>query len=570
MISYFKYVEPGAFTLNGSSYSGMVNVVGSNVYSGGKFTSNSSLLSATETFLPQVIKNAINIGPIFGKPIPIDKANILQRDILNLNTVNTITEKLNDNNLLIFANQTTYNPNLFNTLSRTQDLLTYTYCVTSVNDNFSGKLLPKFRSSASETDFIKIRNTSTEDNTLFFADLSGTYYYYSSGFVAKGNTSNSSAPAISVGLNASTFDHKYIKFNPYNNTLYQTKEDSCFVYNFNYGNGGNILSLNDKLDITATRTLTDRRNAAYGANYRSALVQEQGILVLELAYINSQDAIKVYSPQDLGFNTLTRIVQRFEDDILVVIGTVGDNIFAKVYDISTLITSTEPIFANQLQDIAITDVYELATFDSNILIVRRYNNNSTLDHVEFRSILDSTYPLVRYSVNSQLGILKVNQIINEQYTQIQSTDIVLLPTNAASNNNIVYDIQFSVNDKFNAIIVFSDSYSVINNAPFLYLVSPDTEKKFISTDISDNSIGLNLNNTFKNIIFDTVKLYVSCSKKYKYNGGYVIGYEPTVLDNVIVDDLYFYENEYINVGVINRIINNLYTLQEKLAVNTDI
>lgn len=570
MISYFKYVDSGAFTANASPYSGMVTVVGDNVYSGSKLTSNSVLLSATNTFLPQVIQNRIDFGPTYNEKIQLSKANILQRDILNLNTIRNIMDKLNTNNLRIFANQIAYNPNIFNSLTKTQDQLTFTYCVTSVNDTFNGKKLPLFRSSADSTDFAKIKGNSVDENTLFLTGLSGTYYYYSSGYVIKGNTT-SSTTTVAEGLNATTFDHKFIKFNPYTNTLYQTTTDNCTIYNFNYGNGGNVLSLNDRFDITATRTLTDRRNSTYGASYRTALVEEQGALVLEISYVDSQNSIITYSSQELGFNTVTRVVQRFEDDILIVIGTIGDNIFAKVYDIPELIKSPTPLYSNELIGCNLTDVYELATFDSNILIVRRYKEDNTLNYVEFRSVTNSKYPTVRFSVDSQLGILKVNQIISEQYTAIDTTNIVLLPTDAVSNNNNVYDIQFSVSDTLNAIIVFSDSYTVINNSVFLQLVYPYIEKRYVDIDIYDNSIGLNLNNTFKNIIFDTVKLYLSCSKKYKFrNDGTIRGYDPILsINNILTDDLYLYENEYINVGVINRVINALYALQEKLAVNTN-
>lgn len=571
MISYFKYVENGAFTANTKPYTGMVNVVGDNVYSGSKLTSNSVLLSATNTFLPQVIKNRIDFGPSYNEKIQISKANILQRDILNLNTIRNITDKLNTNNLRIFANQITYNPNIFNTLTKTQNQLTFTYCVTSVNDNFTGKKIPLFRSSASDTDFYKVRSSSVSDNTLFFSGVSGSYFYYCNGYVLKGNLRTADTPTIIKGLDASTFDHKFIKFNPYTNTLYQTTQENCVIYNFNYGNGDSILTLNDKFDITPTRTLTDRRNSSYGANYRTALVEEQGVLVLEISYVDSQNPIITYSAQDLGFDTVIRVVQRFEDDILVVVGTVEGNVVANVYDISEIIKEVIPLHSNELLGCNLTDTYELAVFDSNILLVRRYKDDGTLNYIEFRSITNSKYPIVRLSVDSQLGMLRVNQIINEQYTPINTTNIVLLPTDAMSNNNNVYDIQFSVGDTLNAIIVFSDSYTVVDNSIFFQLVYPYIEKKYIDIDINDNSIGINLNNTLKNIIFDTVKLYLNCTKKYNFRGdGTISGYSPIqIINNIMTDNLYWYENEYINVGVINRIINTMYDMQEKLAVNTN-
>ncbi len=92
MISFFKYVESGVFTNNSNPYSGMVNVVGNNVYTGSKFTSNSVILSASNKVLAQVIKNRIDIGSPYDKRIQLKRANILQRDILNLNTITNITD----------------------------------------------------------------------------------------------------------------------------------------------------------------------------------------------------------------------------------------------------------------------------------------------------------------------------------------------------------------------------------------------------------------------------------------------------------------------------------------------
>lgn len=569
MISYFKYVDEGNFTVNSSNYSGMVNVVGDNVYTGSILTSNSVLLSATDTFLPQVIQNKINIGPTLNTDIPVSKANILQRDILNQNTIKSIADKLNTNNLNIYANQVTYNPNAFNILSKTQDNLTYTYCITSSTDSFNGKLLPKFR-VPNNTDFNKLRSTSQDNNTLFFTTSAGSYYYYSNRKSMKGTIGSSIAPTFTTGLDASTFDHKFIQFNPYNNTLFHTTIDTCIIYNFNYGNGGNTLSLNDAFDISAIRTLTDRRDSVYGANYRTALVQEQGVLVLEIAYVTNQEALKVYTAEELGFDTVNRVVQRFEDDLLVIVGNIGDGLYSKVYDVSQLLTSTTPLYSNQLIGCVQTDVFELANFDSNILIVRRFNADNTLNHLEFRSIVNSSYATLRFSTNSSLGILKVNQIINEQYTPISTSDIVLLPTNIESNSNIIFDIQFSVGKTLNVILVLSDSFSIVNNSILLSLVPINLAKRFIDIDINDNSIGLNINNTFKNIIYDTINLYLSCSKKYKFTSdGVVSGIVPTVLDNITTDDLYIYENEYINVGIMNRVFNGLYDAQQKLSRNTN-
>ena len=45
MISYFKYTDGTAFTLNGAPYKGMVTVLNETAYTGPIYTSNSKVIS---------------------------------------------------------------------------------------------------------------------------------------------------------------------------------------------------------------------------------------------------------------------------------------------------------------------------------------------------------------------------------------------------------------------------------------------------------------------------------------------------------------------------------------------
>lgn len=571
MISYFKYVPIGAFTLqDGTSYSGMVNVVNGNVYTGSILNANSKLLSSTKTFLPQVIESKIDFGPTYNTPIPVSKANISQRDILNYNTVKTLADTLDTNNLNIYANQITYNSNIFNTLVKTQDQLTYTYCLTSVNDTFTGKKLPKFRVTTENTLFSLVSSGSRDNNTLFLTSSGGVYYYYNNSNAVTGNFNISAAPTIKTGIKSATFDHKFIQFNPYNNTLFHTTTDTCFVYNFSYGESGATLTINDSFDISAIRSLTDRRNSVYGSLYRTALVQDQGVLLLEISYTTNPNSILSYTADDLGFNTLNRVIQRFEDDLLVVIGNIDSKLHAKVYDVSQLLNNTQSIYTYELVGCLQEDVYELAGFDSDIFFVKRFNSDDTLNSLELRSVQSGSYPIATFTQSSLLGMLKVNQIIDQINTPINTAELVLLPDNAISNNNNIKDIQFSVSETFNAFIKFTDSFSIVNNLTYLNLVPLSLDKRYFDIDINDNSIGLNINNILKNLIYDTVKLYLSNSKQYSFSSnGNINGLIPTIQSPITTDNLYLYENEYINVGVLNRLFNELYNIQEKLSMNTN-
>jgi len=570
MIRYFKYIDAGIFTLqDGTPYTGVVNVMGNNVYTGSVFDSQSVLLSATSTFFAQVIENKIDIGPYYSSNVPIYKNSISQRDVLTSNTLRDVFDTLNLNNLKIYASQVTYNPSIFNTLTKTQDKLTYTTCLTSNSDTFTGKLLPKIRVSASNTQYYTVRGTSQNSNTLFLTTSAGKYYYFNGNQQMSGTINSNLSSNIVDGLQAPLFDNKFFKYNRYNNSLFHTTFDKCYVYNVSYGENGSYLSLSDSFYISLIRTLTDRHNSVYGPTYRSALVQEQGKLVLELSYVNSQESIITYNASDLGFNSINRIVQRFEDDILAVIGSIKNVTYIKVYDISTLLTNTDSIYSSELKNANLTDTFEFAQFDSNILISRRYKSDGTIDIVEFRTLTSSEYPILQFSNSSSLGILQYNNIINEQYVNINAADIILLQMDTPSNNNIIYDIQFSCSNTLNAALFLNDSFTIVNNSTFLSIPPTTLPKNYVSIDLFDNSIGLNINNITKNILSDVLSLYSNSSKMYNYNTGAVTGTKPATIDSVGVSDLYMYENEYINVGTLNRIINELFSIQQKLAVNTN-
>lgn len=569
MITFFKYVEPGIFVLqDGTPYSGMINVVGNNVYSGRILNSQSKILSATSTFLADAYKNKIDIGPYYEKPIPLQKVNIVQRDILTSNTISDLFTTLDLNNLKLFASQVTYNPNILNKLTKTQNQLTYTACMTSVGDTFNGKLLPLNRISAKDTSYYNVRTTSDSFNSLFLATSANTFYYFNNSNQMSGKINSLSEVNFASGLTSPTFDKLFFKYNEYNNTIFHTTLNSCYVYNVSYGENGSSLSLNDAFDITATKQLRSRYNSSYGANYRSAIVEDQGIFVLELSYVTNSNSIVSYTPDDLGFDLILKVVQRFEDDILAVIGSINDRIYIKTYDISELITDVKSKSVFELKGSDVDDIYEFANFDSNILIGKNYNNG-LLSTIEFRSLISSEYPVIRINADSLLGFLQINDIINQlDDVNINQSSVVLTNSSNPSNSNLIYDIQFAVNDNLNVIVLYNDSFDIINNSFFMSSLPMLLHKEPLSLSLSDNSVGANINSMSKSVLRDVLTLYVNSTKKFKYSAGAIVDIQPNLIPDIDSDNIYMYENEYINVGVLNRIINEMFNVQQKLSMNT--
>ena len=101
MISYFKYDNGNAFTLNTVPYSGYFHVLSSVAYSGKKPGYNSEILTPNSNFLSELyLTYAVfdGITPVIDLAVP----NAL--DILNDNSLNELQDLqgiLRDNNLFV-------------------------------------------------------------------------------------------------------------------------------------------------------------------------------------------------------------------------------------------------------------------------------------------------------------------------------------------------------------------------------------------------------------------------------------------------------------------------------------
>jgi hypothetical protein len=565
MISFFKYVEPNTFTLNGEQYSGMVNTKDTSVYTGAVYSVNSKLLSSTSTFFSRVIESKVNFNPTVSKSVPVSSSTLLQRDFLNYGTLQSVIDRLDYNNTLLYANQVAYNPNIFNVLSRTLDKQPYSYCLSSVNDSFNGNKLPLSRITATEP-YKSTLSKENINNTVFVTGTSGLYTYFSNSVLMQGNVNSGEQPTFKPGLLGTEFDHKYIYFDQYKNILYSVNDTTAFtIYNLTPGTGCNILSLVDTIDISPTRSVINRKDVAFGYTHRTALVQEQGKLVLEVAKLRESTPLIVYTSEELGFDNIVQVVQRFEDDLLLIVGQVDSQTYISVYDTVKLTSSPTPISGYKVEGVSLTDTVTLESFDSDIFSVKRFDTVGSISSFELRSISNPQYPIVLFSPGPQLGFINRNNTINEVTDVINTSTIVLVSNEAESNNPVIYDIKFATGDSLNVLITFSDSYTIINNSIYLPLVPLLLPKRYTTIDIEDNSIGLNLNNTFKNIIFDTISLYTNCTRKFDYNNYTIVGIQPNVIPDINMQDVYMYENEYVNIGVLNRILNALYTSQYNLA-----
>jgi hypothetical protein len=108
MISYFKYDNGNAFTLDGSPYVGYFHIIDDIAYSGKKPSGDSQKLLENGNFISDSYLNKATfsgVTPVLDLAVP----NAL--DILNEDTLSDLLERVDENNLKIYQNNIFINSN---------------------------------------------------------------------------------------------------------------------------------------------------------------------------------------------------------------------------------------------------------------------------------------------------------------------------------------------------------------------------------------------------------------------------------------------------------------------------
>ena len=565
MISYFKYTDTDIFKLDGNDYRGMINVVDGTPYTGTRYTSDSQELSTLQTFLGNVFVNNINFDTTFKKRVPLELSQIFPRTILTKSQLTNIIDSVNLNNLNIFASEVRYNPDYFNLLTYAEDELPITYHIAEISEEFSSTYLPVYRLPA--PDGRKERTNTNKNSSFFLSQSGGQYKYFNNEFVLEGNAFSLDIPTSSRGIARSGFVQEYVSFNKYDNTLYVTGDTTYTIYNFNYASDNANITLVDVVDLTKINKTLTPYNSVYGKRYRSIVVYDQGDILLEVYGVKNTQLKGQFTTKQLNLDNILTVCQRFEDDVLVVYGTRGDDVILQVYDIPTLISTQEALHDNVILDSTYSDILEFAPFDSDVVMIKRYNPDNTLEVLEFRSISNPSYPLVTYKTEElhKMGIIEKNEIIDTVTDLLSACDIPLGNLNLISNSSYVYDIKFDVSDRIYCIIMYSDSFTVLKGSIFTSVPPLNLANTYTSETIADNSIGLTLNDLFKNIIHDTFLLYSYTTKVISYNSNTPFMYYPSYLPSIDTNNLYLYDNENVNVSSMNRIFNKLIAIQQNMG-----
>jgi len=566
MISYFKYTDGTGFTLDGANYSGMVTVVNGAAYAGSVYTSRSKVLSSKETFIANAILNQIEFDYNFSSNLKskITLIEVYPKSILDITSITNIIDTLTENNLKIFASGVGYDQNYGNPLFNDSNTNTFVYGISSNGGPLISRKNIQTTLDLKQAGYIQTDKPVTDSSSIF-TTLSSSFKYFNKDVTVQGAINSPTAPTISQSLIEGLGGNRSnIFYDKYREVIYQTAPSTVNIYTYDYDSPNNTILIKDELELSKLGVVEDLSKASYGKNYRAVVAKNQGQLALELYAVNSSEIIKSLTFEDVGIDNIKHLIQRFEDDALVLVGDIKGKLSMSIYDISKLATNTAPIYSQEIDTQNNPTVVRFSPFDSNIILFYYYTNTE-LDFIEFRpiSVSGTVSPVTK--MTSDQFTLPVESSAFSELTDVISTSTLTL----YDGTSFTYDVQFDVSDKVYSLALANNYIKTNNNTIFNTIVPLDTAVRYNSIEVSDSSIGLALNSAFKSIIYDTLILYYTFNTVKRIDSESIYQQTSSNIKNIDTSNLLLYSNESINVGALNRTIEEILTLQLDLAGKID-
>jgi len=566
MISYFKYTDGTGFTLDGANYSGMVTVVNNAAYAGSVYTSRSKVLSSKETFITNAILNQIEFDYNFSSNLKskITLIEVYPKSILDITSITNIIDTLTENNLKIFASGVGYDQNYGNPLFNDSNTNTFVYGISSNGGPIISRKNIQTTLDLKQAGYIQTDKPVTDSSSIF-TTLSSSFKYFNKDVTVQGAINSPTAPTISQSLIEGLGGNRSnIFYDKYREVIYQTAPSTVNIYTYDYDSPNNTILIKDELELSKLGVVEDLSKASYGKNYRAVVAKNQGQLALELYAVNSSEIIKSLTFEDVGIDNIKHLIQRFEDDVLVLVGDIKGKLSMSIYDISKLATNTAPIYSQEIDTQNNPTVVRFSPFDSNIILFYYYTNTE-LDFIEFRpiSVSGTVSPVTK--MTSDQFTLPVESSAFSELTDVISTSTLTL----YDGTSFTYDVQFDVSDKVYSLVLANNYIKTNNNTIFNTIVPLDTAVRYNSIEVSDSSIGLVLNSAFKSIIYDTLILYYTFNTVKRIDSESIYQQTSSNIKNIDTSNLLLYSNESINVGALNRTIEEILTLQLDLAGKID-
>jgi hypothetical protein len=561
MISYYKYTDGEAFTINDSDYIGFFNVIEGKAYSGKKKTETSVELTPKQTFISEIYLRQLEFDSNHEKTVTLLSVSQEKFDIFTKTNLEKVIDTINLNNLNIYKSLVLQNPN-FLSLSNADNffygLSSTSYDIRNDDDVYGKTVFTQadpFEYSAiwAFLDEIKTGTFAVKNNDDFIYFCSDDINTYA----LEGSFTNPSKKIKLLEANATPDVVKNVLIDDIDLNIFQITDKTITLYEYEpFVNCGSLLK---KDEIPLQNNL---KFVKIGNSIRLEITNSD-------IYIKNKYSNDIFYKTDINSLNLGLILNcqvRIIDDLIAIISKNNNKFY---------ITYIDPEFPdtilNQFELLYFTDSKFNLLFsdiDSNIII---FNFS---EYVQVRYISNSKYPAstssnYNYS-NKNFKYLK-NYIWNENTLLYNSTNIIKWNSNSLksnSYNNILVDSKNIANLSYTIVHNIGRIYVIkkIASEDFkIFKIPKNLPKAFTNVECSNSSFGLYLNNTLKNIVTDTISIFTNneCKAKMTQNGEDIIISE---LENIkiSIENMFFNGNEQLNVSTLNRIFETIIELQRKL------
>jgi hypothetical protein len=564
MISYFKYTEGEAFTLNDENYVGFFNVIDGIAYTGKVKSNTSEELTPKKTFITEIFLSKMEFDSVFDKNIKLTTPITEKFEFFTKTELEKTLKIINLNNLNIYKSLVFQNRDYLNFYKSTSFFygLSSTESDTRNDDTICGKTgVIQIDPFAYDNEWKFLDNISAGS---FLVKSNEDFIYYCNdninSYSIEGNFGKPYQPLRLLQTNpieeGSILD---IIIDDIDSSIVDLGTKKITIYDFDIFKECGFLVKKDEIINSTNETI---RFISLGNSIRLEITNTQ--FFIKDKYSNNI----IYSGflSAWGVGTVLDCEVRLIDN-LIAIASIKNN----KYYITYIDSEFPDKVVNQFELLYFKDQKINISFsdsDSNLIIFTFEN------YVQTRYISNSTYPAsTTTDANYSTSILNY------------------LPMYEWDSGNLSYDksniIKWNSNllksNKYNNLvfvtkIIGNFLYAIFHNVGRIYVtrknisedlkifkIPKDLKKETFNVDCSNSSLGLYINNYLKNIITDTINLYTNseCNSKVSEDGEKINISELENL-NIPIENMFLNGNEQLNTVALKRIFETILEIQRKL------
>jgi len=611
MIDFFKYTNGNAFTLSGSDFTGLFNVIDGVAWTGKSFSSTSVQLSSKDTFLANCFLAQIQFDrtatEVFESDV-LTQPEISPRNVIDQVFIDTNLGILNTNNLNLYALNIIANTSLLDFRNAAEDGNAFFLGLSSGKHDLRNDdaLPPKNNLFPIQIDpFSFVDNIpgldvldDTVDSTLFLYE-DNSYRYFISTSDTRSYTFSGS---FTNGGSITRLDYESNIFGENTKFTYDNNTDTLYslissginnftlkLYDNSFVQPCKVLKLVDQIEILdpVLDDVIQIGNELKGYRFMDMLPGvEVGEPLDRAPCYNQGDRISIRLTNKYSNTTVGTITPGDTGEIIVAfdIRDTDDSIL--------ILTTNIDSFANgyHLYHMDAENITNLSP-ELNPKVINRFFGDDNFPGKECQvEIYFSNYDSNMFILVDE-GFISTRFISNPENVAgfASSNDLMYLPTMFFNNTNERFNL---IQKKFNSNTLKSNYFNYINfivanNSTNLfyflhtigriYLFKANTDyNNFVPLDLNhaykkitscESSLGISLNSEIQNIIEDTVNIFLNIDiVPISNNEDIPVLAEYTALSgtNVNFRNFEFHENEEVTYSVVSRVFNQLFALQKAL------